>query len=442
MKLRAFAFVAITVVSFAGATLAQQGRPALSQLGDRTPGKYPLPPAADSQATAAPAAAGSARAVGAGAAGKCGTCHPSERVEFSGSRHAQEDVRCVSCHGGDDTALDIGAAHGRRFIGRPARAAIPRLCAACHSSEERMRPYNLPVDQLALYEISGHGRRLAQGDATVAVCSDCHGAHGVLPASDSRSSVHPLNVPRTCGRCHGDAKTVAGSRSKTDVYAEYTSSLHARELLDRGNLRAPTCVSCHGVHGAAPPRFGDVDKVCGGACHSVERRYFVAGPHRDAMRAAGLPECVSCHGNHAIPASSPERLNKVCAQCHEANSKQVGLGSRLWTEFRTAVQEVDAAEALTAKAEAVPLNTDDYRARIEEARTYLSEALPAAHSVQEDVVSGYTRRARSVGQEVEREIHEKLGNLRWRKVLLVVFWFYIVLTIAVLRRFRRTETAT
>jgi hypothetical protein len=382
-----------------------------------------------------------ARVAGPGASGRCGTCHPRERVEFAASRHAAEEVRCVDCHGGNDRSLEIAVAHGSGFTGRPARASIPRMCASCHSDEAKMRPYNLPVDQLALYQTSVHGRRLAQGDAGVAVCSDCHGAHDVLPASDPRSRAHPLNVPRTCGACHGDAQTAAGSRTKENVVAAYDSSFHARELYDRGNLRAPTCVSCHGVHGAAPPDFGDVDKVCGDACHTVERRYFSAGPHRNALARAGLPECASCHGHHAIVQAAPARLERACGRCHGADSKQVVLGQRLWTEYRTALGDVEAAAALTATADAIPLNTEDYRARLEVARTYLSEALPAAHSVSEEVVSGFTTRARSVAQEVQSEIHEKLGHIRLRKVLLVVFWFYIVLTIAVLRRFQQAGPA-
>jgi hypothetical protein len=381
-----------------------------------------------------------AQPTGLSVSGQCGVCHPRERVAFAASRHAQEEVRCVSCHGGDDRALEIAAAHGRGFIGRPARASIPRLCASCHSDQRRMRPYNLPVDQLALYQTSVHGQRLAQGDVRVAVCSDCHTAHQVLPSSDPRSETHPLNVPRTCGRCHGDSTTVAGKGAKTDVYQQYAASVHAHELLDGGNLRAPTCVSCHGVHGAAPPQFGDVDKVCGGRCHTVERRYFAAGPHQTALRRASLPECVSCHDHHATVKAEPERLATACSKCHPAGSKERALGGRLWTEYRAAAQDVDNAVALTAKAEAIPLNTEDYRARIEEARTYLSEALPAVHSVQEDLVLGYTTRARSVGHEVESEIYEKLGHVRLRKLLLVVFWFYILLTILVLRRFRRAET--
>jgi hypothetical protein len=374
----------------------------------------------------------------AGASGRCGVCHPSERVQFEKSRHAGEEVRCVSCHGGNDRTVDQGTAHGAGFRGRPSRREIPSLCASCHSSLEQMRPYNLPVDQLAQYQTSGHGRRLAQGDIRVAVCSDCHGAHDILPPTDPASRVFAANIPRTCGTCHGDS-TLLRSRGKPDVYRAYLSSVHARELLDRGNMRAPTCVSCHGVHGAAPPEIGDVNKVCG-QCHAVERRYFAAGPHQNGMRARQLPECVSCHGDHAIQAASSGNLARQCAQCHGGNAPQVTLGNKLWNEHQVAIREIEQADALIRRADAVPLQTDDYRARLEEARTYLREALPAAHSVDPSAVSPFTTRARAVAAEIESEIHVKLGNLRTRKLVLVLFWFYVLLTLLVLRRFQRRGT--
>jgi hypothetical protein len=106
------------------------------------------------------------------------------------------------------------------------------------------------------------------------------------------------------------------------------------------------------------------------------------------------------------------------------------------TDYHNAEQEIDRADALIAQAEQVPLQTEDYKSRLEEARTYLREALPAAHSLQEETVAGFTSRARSVGAEIEHEIYAKLGNLRTRKFVLILFWFYVVLTIVVLRRFR------
>jgi hypothetical protein len=375
------------------------------------------------------------------AAGRCGVCHPSERVQFERSSHAREGVTCVSCHGGNDRSIEQAVAHGSGFTGRPKRADNPRLCASCHADQERMRPYDLPVDQHALYQTSGHGRRLAQGDTRVAVCSDCHGAHDILPPTDPASRVFPINLPKTCLGCHGDTTRVIRAGHKADDSHTYLKSVHARELLDRGNPRAPTCVSCHGVHGAAPPGAGDVDKVCG-HCHTAERRYFTTGPHLAGMVKAGLPHCVSCHGNHAVEAAQPQRLAAVCAQCHGAGSTQATLGGRMWTEYQAAASQIEKAATLVTTAEAIPIQTEDYRARLEEARTYLREALPAAHSVNEETVAGLTARARGVGAEVASEIYGKIGHLQARKIGLVVFWFYLALTVVVLRRLQSRAART
>ena len=173
------------------------------------------------------------------AAGRCGVCHPAERVLFEKSRHAQEDVHCVSCHGGDDRTLDQHAAHGAGFRGRPARQDIPKLCASCHASEERMRAYNLPVDQYALYQTSGHGKRLASGDTRVAVCSDCHGAHDILPPSDPASRVFRINIPKTCGSCHGDSVLMKSRGAATPspstwrAFTRTSSSTRATSALRR-----------------------------------------------------------------------------------------------------------------------------------------------------------------------------------------------------------------
>lgn len=377
-----------------------------------------------------PSPAASAAGQVSGAAGRCGVCHPAERTEFETSRHAGEQVRCVSCHGGNDGTLEQARAHGGNFRGRIPRRSVPGVCAGCHSDQEKMRAYNLPVDQFALYQTSVHGQKLAKGDERVAVCSDCHGAHAILAASDPASRVFRTNVPQTCGGCHADS-----TRTGRNVFDPYVASVHGRELIDNANPRAPNCVSCHGAHGAAPPEVGDVGKVCG-QCHTAERRYFTAGPHVSALGRGGTSECATCHGDHGIQKAPPEWLGAVCADCHAADSPEHALGERLWTAYRSAHEDLEKADGLIERAERVPLVTEDYRARLEQGRTYLNEALTAAHSIDEETVSGFTARARSVGTEIQSEIYAKLGNLNMRRLLLIVFWFYLILTVLVLRRFR------
>jgi hypothetical protein len=366
--------------------------------------------------------------------GRCGVCHPSERVAFEKSRHAGEDMRCTTCHGGNDQSVDQASAHSNGFKGRISRGDIPASCASCHSDQKMMRPYDLPIDQMALYQTSGHGLKLKAGDTKVAVCSDCHGAHDVLAASDPACRTYVTNIPRTCGNCHGDSLLMA-PRHQKDAYHDYLKSVHAKELFDKGDLRAPTCVSCHGVHGATPTQVGDVNKVCG-RCHTAERRYFLAGPHAAGMAKKGMSECASCHLDHATQAGATERLASGCVPCHAKGSKEDALGAQLLADYKNADLAVTKAEEQIGKADGVPLQTDDYHSRVEEARTYLREAMTAAHAVKPEVMAAFTARARSVGTEVDTEIQHKLTNILVEKVALVVFWFYVLMTIGIIRRWR------
>lgn len=390
-------------------------------------------------AAAAPAVHAAPSPAGEGvltpASGRCGVCHPRDRVAFERSPHAAESMHCTSCHGGNDQAADERAAHsGNGWRGRIARAEVPALCARCHSDPKLMQPYDLPVDQYALYRTSGHGRKLEAGDTKVATCTDCHGTHEILAARDPMSRVYVTNIPRTCGGCHGDS-TLVRERGLKDVYREYLSSVHAKQLLDAGNLHSPTCVSCHGVHGAAPSEIADVNKVCG-RCHTPERRYFLAGPHASGMSRRQMAECSSCHGDHAIAATEVERLASSCVPCHEPGGREAKLGEELLADYRSAHEAIEEAGKWVAKADAVPIATDDFKARVEEAHTYLREAMTAAHAVRMDVMASYTVRARSTGEEVREEIEHELRNITIEKLALVVFWFYVLVTIGILRRFR------
>ena len=86
------------------------------------------------------------------------------------------------------------------------------------------------------------------------------------------------------------------------------------------------------------------------------------------------------------------------------------------------------------------MQTDDYRARLEEGRTYLHQALTSAHAVQPELMAGFTARARAVGEEVEGEVHHKLLNILIEKVALLVFWFYVLVTLTIIRRWRDKES--
>jgi cytochrome b subunit of formate dehydrogenase len=55
---------------------------------------------------------------------------------------------------------------------------------------------------MTTFRDSFHGKANQLGFVSGATCADCHTPHRNLPASDSRSSVHPDNLVETCGGCH------------------------------------------------------------------------------------------------------------------------------------------------------------------------------------------------------------------------------------------------
>jgi hypothetical protein len=370
------------------------------------------------------------------ASGQCALCHPAERVAFEHSIHAKEEIRCTDCHGGNAEARDIKPAHGGNFRTLTDRKSIPELCATCHSNSSMMRPYNLPTEQFLIYQTSNHGQALARGLDTAAVCSDCHGAHDILPATDPASRVYPRNLADTCASCHADEALMEPVNLSSTVVEDYRNSIHGNALLDQGNSAAPDCTSCHGVHGAAPYGVGDVEKVCG-ACHQQVRQTFREGPHHEGMLAAGLSECASCHDYHAVKPFDSASLKEQCVQCHDEDSAQARTGQILSSLIQGATVEIEHAEELVREVKQIPLDVEDHNARIIQARTYLRELPTITHGLSVDDVETVARRARSVGEEVQHDIYAELGHRSMRRIGLVALWFYVLMTIAILVSYKR-----
>ncbi len=113
----------------------------------------------------------------------CGRCHAGAIEEYRRSIHAQGDApadrrpSCPDCH------LPHAVDHPEPNS----------LCGGCHA------------DRLERYLTSHHGQARALGDATVAVCSDCHGTHAILPSTDADSTLSGANREATCAQCHANA---------------------------------------------------------------------------------------------------------------------------------------------------------------------------------------------------------------------------------------------
>jgi len=193
-------------------------------------------------------------------------------------------------------------------------------CLACHadarSFEGNPRAARLVVDKDKFAQ-SVHG--VAGFD-----CTMCHDGMGEVP--------HPSGKkPATCDSCHGE------------VGAQYATSLHGYAF-KRGNPRAPSCTSCHGVHdilSSSDPRSPThkvrLPSTCA-TCHGTAglltdqivklpqsftdyaESVHGQGPGRGVAAAAA---CADCHGVHemrgaADPASriNPRNVATTCGQCH------------------------------------------------------------------------------------------------------------------------------
>ena len=129
-------------------------------------------------------------------------------------------------------------------------------------------------------------------------------------------------------------------------------------------------------------------------------------------------------------------------KCHRKGSREELLGADMYREYRNALASIDKAVALVARADAIPLPTEDYHARIRDAREELEGVAMAAHAARIEAVREAAMRARSVGDEVQESVGQKLGLVAERWLLLAAFWLFTGLLLVVLNRWRRAEKAS
>jgi cytochrome c3-like protein/doubled CXXCH motif protein len=330
----------------------------------------------------------------------CVACHSAldpplqvTQEQFSRDIHAQKGLTCASCHGGDPTKADMDAmSKSAGFRGKIERSQIPALCGRCHSDGAYMRQYNpsLRTDQLSQYKTSVHGKLLAKGDTKVAVCIDCHGVHDLRPAGDTRSKIHPLNIAQTCSRCHADAAYMKGYSIPTDQFEKYNTSVHHEAMTVRGDLSAPTCTTCHGNHGAAPPGVDSVQNVCS-KCHVFQDQMYLKSTHKAAFQSAGLPGCVVCHSNHGITHPTDAKLGQgpqaVCMQCHKPGDSCDQARAEMLNGLIHLDSAIQDADKVVNAAESSGMEVSQARLDEDQARDALTKARVTIHSFRTDLVN-------------------------------------------------------
>jgi predicted CXXCH cytochrome family protein len=364
--------------------------------------------------------------------------------------HAASGLSCASCHGGDPAANVDDGDYSRAmdpkkgYLGVPEARGVPELCGKCHSDAAYMRSYdpNLPVDQVAQYWTSVHGQRLRAGDEKVAGCTSCHRAHGVISTKDPRAPVYPTRIPETCGGCHGSTDHMAGYGIPTTQLEEYRESVHGKALFVSGDLGAPTCNSCHGNHGAAPPGVSSVSRVCG-TCHAMQAELFSKSPHQDAFEAMEFPQCEVCHDNHAVAVPSDQMIGTesgaVCLQCHDQ-----GEGLEVASGIRERIESLKAAELaareVVERADRAGMEVSDAELALIDAHQALVQARNLVHAFAVDPVDAKVKEGLEITKRAQEMGVTALSELEFRrKGLLVSLVFILVMVIGLYLKIRQIE---
>ncbi|MBU2493122.1 MAG: cytochrome c3 family protein [Bacteroidetes bacterium] len=281
---------------------------------------------------------------------QCYNCHSAlgdkASSGYSNDIHFKKGISCASCHGGnsksDDMSVSMSKASG--FKGIPKGNVKSEACINCHSSSEKMLSFGskLGINQAELLSRSVHGKSSIRGNERIIQCIDCHGVHGILPANDRRSNVHPLNIPKNCAKCHNSTVFMRSYNPAlpVDQLEKYLTSEHGK-LNRKGDPKVAECASCHGSHdilSASDVRSRvhptNIPKTCS-KCHSdinYMQRYkiptdqyekFAKSVHGKALlekKDASAPACNNCHGNHGAIPPGIESISKVCGSCHALNA--------------------------------------------------------------------------------------------------------------------------
>jgi predicted CXXCH cytochrome family protein len=251
---------------------------------------------------------------------KCATCHADQAKAIGGSVHdGTSEHPCTSCHGDAHAIVDKSDPKSAVYP-----LNIPKTCGTCHANEALAKKYKLQ-NVYATYMDSIHGYAVSKEGLLVAAnCMSCHGSHNILSHKDEKSTTSRVNVPNTCGTCHGGVKD------------EYSMGVHGKAVA-AGNTKAPVCSDCHTAHAILQPTEATFrmqsTPICG-SCHKDQLATYRDTFHSQLGLLGGYVEtarCWDCHGAHGIlPASDPAspvnkaNLVKTCGRCHaDANTRFV-----------------------------------------------------------------------------------------------------------------------
>lgn len=377
--------------------------------------------------------------------GKCLECHT--RIQdkiaqlWKEDIHAMAGIDCSTCHGGDPTVDDNIKAKSKalRFKGKITALQIPELCGSCHSNAEYMKQHNpmLPVDQLQKYQTSQHGKQLAKGDAKVAQCASCHGAHGIRKINDAKSPTYATNLPKMCARCHADTDYMAKYYISTRQYGDYVESVHGKALLEKGDIQgSPACNDCHGNHGAVPPGVSAISNICG-KCHSYNAELFLKSPMAKPFEEKSLSDCIACHGKHRIIHVSDDWIGNepgtVCRNCHTKEEKGARLANYFQGVLTKVKKDFEETKTILKLAENQGMDVTEGEDHLQNARQSLIQMRTIIHAfskplIQEKLVE--LEKSQKAAMQVAQSALQENKNRRLGLAMSTVFLLFLTLGVA------------
>ncbi len=267
----------------------------------------------------------------------CGKCHRDAEKEYKQGLHSkiikgkiERAANCFDCHGKHEILPS------KDPKSKTHTSNIDKTCNRCHSDIDFVKEHALgsiiPGEE---FEKSVHGK---SGEVT---CVSCHGSHNLRSLIDPKSSIFRSNIPQTCGTCH------------PEITKQFEDSIHG-VLAARGRTDAPTCTTCHGIHGIkakidpdSPVNEKRIALTTCPQCHAAERisreyrlttkpvKSYYDSFHGLSYRGGDTysANCASCHGVHDIrPSSDPksmvhkDNLQKTCGSCHPGASENFATG--------------------------------------------------------------------------------------------------------------------
>ncbi len=297
---------------------------------------------------------------------KCYDCHSKHYTQQGETLLFEEQKFCISCHDNSSARNYIKSIH---YL--PAgENEKPVKCLDCHDQKaHRVTPARFTEEKLhavcaqchetivGQYELSLHGKALAQGKFLAPNCITCHNKHKIISHRNPAANTFKMNIPNLCGKCHKEGTKVSELKviSQRNVLANYSQSIHGEGLFKRGLIVTAVCNDCHKSHNILPhqdPKSSinrnNIAKTCQ-QCHAqiekvhvkvIEGQLWEKEPHK-------IPACVDCHQPHKVRRVVYEEIftDDYCMACHqdktlqyERNGEQKSLFVDL-VEFKNSVHK-------------------------------------------------------------------------------------------------------